>query len=307
MINYYCPGFVESQRAYRILFWLRDHAPQCFYDNVRIKKIYGNFPNMIWNGGSYWFGPVMSREDVRQYFNFYSDKDVTLQLVCTNPILEETDVYDRYCNMILDEASHWDFVEVLVSSDILEKYIREKYPHMHIDKSIIATTRDRDSDDDSLEGYLKTLDDYNMCVLPRKYSKNFEFLEKIPVDKRDRFEILVTDPCPITCPRLYTHYTDMARVQLYEDIDKDSIGCTSFHPENPFHRWTYRKYQSSYEELCEKYEPLGFTEIKISGRTSMVQMVIMMVPYLIKPEYRSDIYYDLFSYLETGVVPPDFS
>lgn len=306
MINYYMPGFVESQPAYAHLFYLRDKAPQCFYDNVCIKKIYGAFPNMIWNGGSYWFGPVMTPDVVRQYFEWYKDKGVILQLVCTNPVLTETDVYDRYCNMILEIASQYPFTEVLVSSPYLEKYIQEKYPHMPIDKSIIATTRDRDTETDSLEHYIADVEKYNMCVLPRKYTRNVDFLKQIPEHLRDRFEVLVTDPCPITCPRLYSHYEDMARVQLYEQVEKSTAFCTGINPDNPFRKWTYRHMRVQYDELTKVYEPLGFTEIKLSGRTSMVQMAVTTVPYLIKPEYREDVYMDLLNSFSHEIPEPRF-
>jgi hypothetical protein len=306
MIHYYCPGFVESQKAYKILFWLRDNASQCFYENVQISKIYGCFPNMIWNGGSYWFGPCLSRNQIIDYFEWYSHQNVQLQLTFTNPILEETDLYDRYCNAILEIASNYDFVEVLVSSDILEKYIRSKYPNIKIDKSIIATTRDRESVNDSLKGYLQNLETYNMCVLPRKHGKNFDFLNQIPEDKRNRFEILATDPCPINCPRLYTHYEDMAKAQLWIPGGVEHSHCTTIHPDNPFKQWQYRNQRISYEEL-HKYEELGFTEIKLSGRTDMIQMIITVVPYLIKPEYQQDVYAALLNDFKDYLIQPDFS
>ena len=43
-----------------------------------------------------WHGKTLEMSDVREYFEWYSKKNVVLQLVCTNPILEETDIYDRY-------------------------------------------------------------------------------------------------------------------------------------------------------------------------------------------------------------------
>ncbi len=306
MINYYCPGFVESQTAYQKLFWLRDNAPQCFYEGAAIKKIYGCFPNMIWNGGSYWFGQGMSRNQIIEYFEWYKTKNVELQLTFTNPIIEPLDVHDRYCNAVLEIASHYDFVEVLVASDVLEKHIREKYPNMKIDKSIIATTRDRNGEQDNIDSYIQSLENYNMSVLPRKYSKDFNFLNQIPEDKRNKFEILITDPCAISCPRLYSHYEDMAKAQMWIEGGEECSKCTAFNPQNPFRQWTYRNQRvTSFEDL-RKYEEKGFTEFKISGRTSMIQMILTVIPYLIKPEYQLDVYFMLFDCYKNIPIQPEF-
>lgn len=305
MINYYMPGFYECQTAYKRYFYLRDHYPECFYDNVNIKKIYGCFPNMIWNGGGAFFGLGVSRQEIYDTFHFYADKGVQLQITCTNPVLEESDVYDRFGNTVLQIASEFDFIEVLVSSPILEEYIRKTYPKLKIDKSIIATTRDRDTDSDNLEFYLGQLEKYNMIVFPRKYSKDIDFLTSVPEDKRDKFEVLATDPCPIYCPRLYSHYEDMGRRQLL--CANGELGCTSFNDGYPFKSKKFVKFQMKYPELVETYEPLGYTEIKISGRIFMTDMVLLTSEYLIKPEYRHDVMVFLFEPYRNIPVYPDFS
>lgn len=307
MLNYYCPDFYFAQQAYAILFDLYNKSKQCFYPNVNIKTIYGCFPGCIWNGGGFNFGNgAVDYRVMYDYFEWYSHQDVTIQLTFTNPTLEQTDIYDRYGNAILEAASHYENVEILVVSPYLEEYIRGKYPHMKIDKSVISTTQTRDTEVDSLEGYLKILDNYNKCVLPRKYSKNREFLQSIPVEFRNRFEILVTDPCPVFCPHLYTHYEELGRVQSYQALSDNVSGCHMISGDNPFRQWMYRAHQVSYDELNEFYDQEGFSEIKLSGRGSYVFVVLTIVPYLIKPEYRKDVYNLLLNYYVSIPVPPRF-
>lgn len=308
MINYYCPGFVEAQPAYRHLFKLKELYPECFYNNVKISRIYGTFPNMIWNGGGYWFGQCLSRQKINRMIEWYANKDVVLQLNFTNPLLKEEDLYDRYCNMVLDVASQYDFVEILVCSPILEEYIRNKYPHLKIDKSIVSTTKNvMESENDNLEYYLKASEQYNKYVLPRKYTIDLSFLKEIPVEKRDKFEILVNDPCPLDCPFLYSHYERLAEAQLFEDVCEGHTACKMPFYDSPFRFQTYSKYQYTYEEICEVFEPMGFSEIKLSGRTDMITVILSIVPYLIKPEYRRDVYTILFDYYKTGEISvPDF-
>ena len=306
MINYYCPGFVEAQPVYRTLFKLRALNPECFFENVSIKKIYGNFPNMIWNGGSVWNGPSFSRQKVISYFEWYATQNVSLQLICTNPVLEETDVYDRYCNMILDIASNYRFVEVLVSSPILDKYIQSKYPMIKVDKSIVGTTSYVNTEHDTIENYLTMLSKYNMIVLPKKYSKDLNSLDKIPQHLRERIEILVTDPCPDGCPSIYQHYEDYGKVQLGILSPDYCSYCIGVKNDTPFRHWTNRKCQYDYEEVRNVLEPRGFTEIKISGRTNATHTILSIVPYLIKPEFHKDVYTLMFSDYSADIMDPIF-
>ena len=304
MKNYYLPGFLENQHMYKIFLFFKEHHPECFYDNVNISKIYGIFPGCIWNGGSAWYGGGFTRSLIQDTFGWYKEKGVQLQLTCTNPILEERDMYDRLGNAILEEACNFQNVEVLVSNDIMEKHIRENYPTLPVDKSIIATTRDREIL--LPEDYIKLADEYNMVVFPRKYSKDWEFLNQIPQDKRNKFEILCTDPCSIHCPRLYTHYEDLGKSQLFLPCE-NTLECTSFHPNNPFKEKTYqKKYQISVEELAQ-YEEAGYSEFKISGRIHLAMAILRVVPYLIKPEYQLDIMLQMFDYVKEVDCPPDFS
>lgn len=187
MVNYYCPGFFESQYMYNIYMWLWNEHRECFNDNVKISKVYGCFPGMTWNGGSYWIGggcPLPKAEDMVEW---YKEKGLTVQLTMTNPVLEERDLYDRYCNGILETLESED-VEILVASPTLEKHIRENYPKYKVDLSIIATTKERH--EKTVDDYVKKLDDYNIVVLPRKYGKDIDALSKVPMDKRGRLEIL---------------------------------------------------------------------------------------------------------------------
>lgn len=291
MINYYCPGFMEAQPIYNVLFNLRKQAPECFYENVKIKKIFGNFPNMIWNGGTVWVGgPTLARQEIIEYFNWYAYQDVILQLICTNPVLEEKDVYDRYCNTILDIASQFSFVEILVSSPILESYIRNKYPHMKVTKSIIGTTAMVNTEQDKIENYIQLLETYDGIVLPKKYGKDLESLKRVPQELRNRIEILATDPCPNNCPHLYSHYQDYGRAQL-GIIPPPAAGyCYGVNGNIPFRHWVNRDHQYNYSQLTEVLEPLGFTEIKLSGRGEASHVAFSILPYLIKPEYLMDVY-----------------
>ena len=48
----------------------------------------------------------------------------------------------------------------------------------------------------------------------------------------------------------------------------------------------FAQYQISYQEIIEKYAPLGYTEFKISGRGSAQSALFAILPFLIRPQYQ---------------------
>lgn len=287
MINYHCPDFLYGFEIYKFLFKIQEEHPEVFYDNVKIKSIFGSFPTMTWMGGGYCLLPRTKSIDIQKIVEFYREKNIPLKLTLTNPMLEEIDCYDRYCNTVLTLCEN-DINEVLVSSPILEDFIRTEYPRYKINHSIIATEQDK-----TIEEYIKELDKYNTVVLPRRILKNMDLLEQIPNEYRNRFEFLCNDPCDINCPRLYEHYKDFGKAQLSIPDGERKIGCTSLCNEMFPHAKNYN-YQIHYDEIVNLYQPKGFTEFKLSGRSDPIIIILTLVPYLIKPKYQRDMYGHLF-------------
>lgn len=278
MINYYCPDFAYGKVVYENLIQMKAIAPYAFYD-YNIKYIYGAFGSMIWNGGTC-LKDIPNIDFVKSIIEFYEQIQVPLQLTLTNPLLEKEDCYDRYCNKVLEIANN-GLNEVLVTSPYLEEHIRNKFPNIKINKSIISTEKDED--------YLSLLNKYNKIVLPRRKVKDFDFLNTIPFNQKEKFELLCNDPCPLNCPRLYDHYNEYALGTLYEKSTTDlSLSCLTL-KNSIFARHAYKKDQISYEEIKENYEPLGFSEFKIAGRSNPFIVIFNVVPYFVKPEYQLDV------------------
>ena len=313
MANFYCPGFFENAIIYKELEYYKREFPFCFNDNAKITHVYGCFPCCIWNGGSCWVDVPATRQIIRDCFSWWKNyTNIIIQITFTNPVLKETDVYDRYSNAILDEAVEImgkERLEILVSSSILEKYIREKYPIIPITKSIIGMTGN-EKECSSVENYIEELKTYSKIVIPRKKVNDEDFVLNFPQELKSKIELLCTDPCDINCPRLYSHYEDMSKKQLWEDVSEDKVYCTSF--QNPadetFKYSKFAIYQITPFEI-QAYESLGWTEFKISGRISSAITPLQIVPYLIKPEFTKDVLINIYSalYGSEGAIPyPSF-
>ena len=286
-INFHCPEFYLGQNFYQQLIELEDKHPEYFYENSKIDCIFGSFPYMIWNGGGVsQFGDLVSLENLKNIRDLYATLNISLKFTMTNPLIKETDCYDRYCNKVLEVFEN-GLNQILVSSPILEKYLKEKFPGYKYCKSIIATENDFD--------YEKELENYYQIVLPRRKVKDFDFLNSISKENRDKFELLCNDPCPITCPRLYTHYKDFAKATLYEIEKNDqSIFCTGLDCTG-LRFSQVKEDQIFYDEIIKNYLPIGYNNFKLAGRGSLYNIIHAIIPYFIKPEYQFEaVFYFLF-------------
>lgn len=279
-INFNCPGFYAGFSIYKSILDLQRNIPEIFHKDIQIESIFDAFPNMIWNGGTIVQGFQPTVEDIENIIQFYYDNKIEIALTMTNPRIEKTDIYDRYCNKVLSLCQN-EYNSILVSSPILEDYIREKYPLFKIKRSIIASNKNVD--------YLSIIDKYDKIVLPRRQLKDFDFLETIPNEIRGRFEFLCDDPCPISCPYLYKHYQGFAKITLFEDIESSDIVKCKTLPQSPLRNSLCKEDQISFKEIIDDYLPRSFNSFKISGRTNKYSIIFSILPYLFKEEYQIQI------------------
>ena len=204
MIYYYIPGFIRHYNVNMKLLELIQSYPEMFYDDFKIGAVFGNFPNCTWNGGGYYFGEHYDIDDMIRISSEYNAYGVPLRLTMTNPLIEERDLYDRYGNYIMKNLNN-GINQVLISSPILEAYIRDKYPEYPIVRSILATENI----------YYDDSDKYFMSVLRKHKNNDLEFLKSIK--NKEKIEMLITETCQENCPRTYEHYAAYAKKQLHQD------------------------------------------------------------------------------------------
>lgn len=286
MINFNFPDFIEGYSIYQTYFHHRDKNRIMFYEDSCISSIYGTFPNCVWNGGScYIGGPTYSYDYMKNKIESFNEKGIAIRIIATNPLIEAHHLHDTYANLIMDAANN-GFNEVVVCSSLLEDYLRDKYPNFKYVKSILASYEENKS---------ITLDDkYYMSCMMRAANNNWNYLDKIPPEKRHMVEFLCTDPCPDNCPRIKTHYHQMAEIQLTLGKDGNLANyCSMNQLQRGELKNNYTHSLKSYinrEQIIKDYVPRGFTNFKISGRFNVGTIAVSVAEYLVKPEYQSDWY-----------------
>ena len=280
MIYYYIPDFFWHYHVNLKLLELMRDEPQMFYDDFKIGAVFGNFPNCIWNGGRAFFGRHVDVTEMKEISKAFNDFDVPLRLTMTNLMVKDTDIYDRYSNYIMQNLNN-GFNQVIVSSPILEKYIREKYPEYPVVRSVQAAE----------EIFYDDSDKYIMSIIKRRKNNDFEFLKSIK--NKDKIEFVSNESCFEDC-NMSIHYRHTSMRQLYEK-EKEYI-CPHYKPIGKDQTIFCTSASTISRELIKKiYEPMGFSNFKISGRhLNSGALVGNYVHYMVRPEWKDDFYTKMY-------------
>ena len=120
----------------------------------------------------------------------------------SNMYLSEADLEDPLCNMILDCLEDLSG-GVIVSSNILFRYIRKLYLHIRIHASVIMY---------AIVDYYKELSSrYDHYVVHPDDLFNIGFLQEIPSKNA---ELLINERCFMDCPLREEHYMSISREQI---------------------------------------------------------------------------------------------
>lgn len=238
-------------------------------ENINL-SLYG-CPNVCtWNGGRLMIGEVLVIEDIENLFSLYTEYfGFDISLTFTNSLLEKNDLYDRYGNALLELTNRYkDHVSIMVVSEILEDYIRNKYPDIKIIRSIVKGNKPEE----------KEIDKYDMIVIPKFYNHNRDYLKDI--SNKCTIELLCDEPCDTSCDRRKEHYEVFNRSQLFQYSNGD-LKCTC--QRNKF----YNELMILPEEIND-YIDLGIKHFKLSGRENIAYMIESCVRYLVREEKQID-------------------
>ena len=289
--HFFLCGAFESFDFIHVFLKKAKECPWMIKDNAVIESVFGS-PTCIWNGGRALADVYYNKKHLQTIHDTYADLGVKVRLIFTNPFLNEHDLHDRYCNLVMNIFQ--DLApEVVINSPLLEEYLRSKYPTV----SFISSTTKRLR---SSEAQLKEFNhDYKYICLDYDYNYDFEFLDSIQEKDKDRVEILINSTCPKGCNARVLHQEFSAKRQLEYDSDRDcksdkfSKECPKMNPimtppssEDSTKKDLYFGTNYILPQDLDKYLDKGFSHFKIQGRELRTSLLFSeFFPYIIKPEF----------------------
>ena len=293
MIGFAICGLYEHFQLNKILLQLMNEHKECFYDNIQIEAFFGIFQFCIWDGGrvfgSYTHATIEQVYEIRDFFN---NQNIPIRLIYTNNQLEEKHLSDRFCNLVTEICEN-DLNEIVVSSPLLEDYLRTNYPKY---KYISSTTKCLNHPEEAIDELNKT---YSEVCLDYNLNHNLTFLNNLPDELKEKVELLINPICGANCPNRKKHYklNSLSTLNCGKQFKLDSckIPGQSLYPFDKKERNEILP-----NDIYTTYSNMGFKHFKLEGRTfATMTHLCNCVKYLVKPEYQLFII-ELANYLLQG-------
>ena len=287
---YHLPGLFEFYDLYRIFLPLYYSHREYFYDWCEIGSIYGSPADCLWGGGRVGFGDNRP-EDVAELMRTHG---ISARLTFSNSLLRPEHLSDRNCNALCALFETGGSVQngVILCSDLLLDYLRERYPAFYF----VSSTTKVLTDFRQLEAELNRTE-FRYVVPDFRLNKAFDRLNTLSDAQKQKLEFLCNECCRIGCPDRKACYESVSRMNLGEDCPEHV--CTSPNAERGY-RFSDAMQNPAFiglEEIQNIYLPKGFSHFKIEGRSLGSALILeFLLYYMTKPEaqlrVREEIYLD---------------
>ena len=278
-------GLYSHYNINKILFKLKNEYPECFYDDIIIDAVFGNFQFCIWDGGrifpQYIHATLENILDIQDYYN--NQLKIPMRFIYTNTQIEEHHLYDRFCNQVTEICEN-ELNEIVVNSPILEEYLMKKYPKYNFISSTTKCILDKEKTKELLNDQK-----YSLVCLDYNLNYNIDFLKSLTPEEKEKCEFLVNAICDANCKNRKQHYDLNSNFSLTYGKKYNLNFCNVNHDHlYPFETMKDPRNQIDYNTIKNIYAPLGFKHFKLEGRTcSKITYLEMCVNYMVKPQYHT--------------------
>ena len=287
---YHLPGLFEFYELYSVFLPLFRKHREYFYDWCDIGSIYGAPADCIWGGGRAGFGD----HDPGEVLALMREYKISARLTFSNSLLCKEHLSDRKCNALCALFGDSKDVQngIIVYSDLLLDYIKNKYPGFYFVSSTTKVLTD-------FQQFLGEVarDDFRYVVPDFRLNKVFMQWNTLSETQKDKVEFLCNECCWFGCKD---------RKLCYETVSRKNLGenCLDHRCSAPDGDGGYRFSKAmtnpgfiGIQDIKNIYLPMGFSDFKIEGRGLGSALILeFLLYYMTKPEYhlhvREKIYLD---------------
>lgn len=287
--HYHLPGLFEFYEFYKVFLPLFYEHREYFYDWCDIGSIYGAPADCIWGGGRAGFG----EGEAERVFSLMAQYGISARLTFSNSLIRKEHLADIKCNKLCELLEAAKVKNgIIVHSDILLDYLKNKYPEFYF---VSSTTKVLTDYNDLLNEVNR--DDFSYVVPDFRLNKCFDKLGTMTQEQKDKIEFLCNECCWIGCYDRKACYEAVSRMNLGENCNGHI--CVSSEADEGYRlsKAMHNPAFISVDDIRNIYMPMGFTNFKIEGRSLGSALVLeFLLYYMTKPEYqinvREEIYLD---------------
>lgn len=287
---YHLPGLFEFYELYKEFLPLFRGHREYFYDWCEIGSVYGAPADCIWGGGRVGFG----NDDPQEVFSLMEKYGVSSRLTFSNSLLREEHLADRRCNALCTSLEMQNGVRngVIVHSELLLQYLKERYPGLYFVSSTTKVLTDFAQFRDELDR-----EDFMYVVPDFRLNRSFGKLDTLSAAEKDKVEFLCNECCWFGCTERKACYENVSRKNLGEECGDHICSAPDAAEGYRFSKAMTNPGFIGTDDIRGIYLPKGFSNFKIEGRSLGSAMVLeFILYYMTKPEcqlkVREEIYLD---------------
>ena len=286
--HYHLPGLFEFYELYKVFLPLFREHRKWFYEWCDIGSIYGAPSDCLWGGGRVAFGDA----DVDDVVGLMREFEISARLTFSNSLLKEEHLKDKKCNKLCEKFENYESGKgirtrngVIVHSDLLAKYFKEKYPELYL----VSSTTKVLTDFDDFEAELNR-PEFDFVVPDFRLNKILDSLRNLPKSQKEKVEFLCNECCDFGCKNRKICYENVSRKNLGEEIADHK--CSSPDAAGGY-RFSLAMKNPAFigvQDILETYLPMGFSNFKLEGRGLGSAVVLeFLLYYLTKPEHQLEV------------------
>ena len=232
-----------------------------------IKYVFGSIPCLLQGGR---VSPRTAElQDAFEIMEKYQGMGIGCRLTFSSTLITEKDLDDKVSNALLGKLNEGRENGVIISSDLLAVYVKEKYKNLCIISSQVKPSTEVGLGNDTVEYYNNLFNMYDLVVVNPVKCRDEEFLRKL--EYKDRVEFITNHRCRPNCTLAKKHYElqmefereDMAgrnTRRIKEALENLLSTCSCYRMEKPLENSILSN--SEIERLCD----IGFKHFKLEGR-----------------------------------------
>jgi hypothetical protein len=222
----------------------------------------------------------------------FNDVGIGVHYTFTNHLLDKGDLDHPQANALLESIDNGRGLNgVILSSDVLFDYVRQRHPDLMLTASIIKVTEEERRGD--VTYYRAAQERFDSVMMHPDDGFAYHLLDQLD---RDKIEILVNEDCALRCPNRVNDYQVMASIIKAEITNGPELeyACTRKKYCNaPQGRLvpTIRCCNFTMPEMIQVYE-MGFRRFKLQGRQNMPATFLFdLLRFAVEPELIAPIIY----------------
>ena len=286
--HYHLPGLFEFYELYRLFLPLWREHRDWFYEWCDIGSIYGAPMDCLWGGGRVGFGEA----DADDVLSLMKQHGISARLTFSNSLLKKEHLADKRCNelckkfsRVVPSASTTVRNGVIVHSDLLADYLKEKYPELYL----VSSTTKVLTDFSDFEAELDRAD-FKYVVPDFRLNKEFNLLATLTQSQKDKVEFLCNECCDFDCKNRKRCYENVSRKNLGEDVPEHKCASPDAADGYKFSLAMKNRGFIGIQDIQKTYIPMGFSNFKIEGRGLGSAVVLeFLLYYLTKPEHHLEV------------------